>query len=309
MNPFLKVFLRSTAGEVELSTLGYAGPFKLLDGARGLGVPTRSVESTPIPAGNGSVFRSQRFDESEVMLPVAIRDKDASLVATRARELEKALLLASDEPIELVVEAPDLSTVRRRWVYYTDGLEGALGGSDSHFTWRHMQIKFIALDPIWYGEERKVSKRVSRMNKPFLTAHGDGSGMSLPFFPVILADSTVAGSYVLDITGDSPTWPVWTVEGPGRDLLIQKLNPDGSEGARIFIEGDVNEPITIDTRPTIEDIYSEHSMDGQLWDQVSDDTYLFPLEPGVNQVRLALVKGNPNSEVTLRYSEQWQAGF
>src|SRR5690606_1295766 len=68
LDPFLRVFLRSTAGEIELSTHDHTAPFKLLDGARGFGLPSRSVESSPLPSANGSVFRSQRFDESEVML-------------------------------------------------------------------------------------------------------------------------------------------------------------------------------------------------------------------------------------------------
>src|SRR5690606_2912925 len=130
---------------------------------------SRSVESSPLPSANGSVFRSQRFDESEVMLPVTIRDTDPSRVAVRARELEKVLAPASDEPIELVVEAPELGTVRRRFVYYTEGLEGAVGGSDSHFTWRHAQIKFLAPDPMWYGAEKVLEWKVEAGRKPFIT--------------------------------------------------------------------------------------------------------------------------------------------
>lgn len=303
MNPFLKVFLRSSAGEIELSTYTNDAPFGLLDGARGLGLPSRSVESTPIPVGNGSVFRSQRFDESEVMLPIAIRDKDASLVATRARELEHVLQVASDDPVELIVQAPDLSTVRRRFVYYTDGLEGAIGGSDSHFTWRHAQSKFLALDPMWYGEERQLVQKVDAGRKPLLTSPGIGA--TIPFFPVILASSMVAGAYRLEISGDAAAWPIWEITGPGEDLLIENVDT----GENIFIKGEFGEVVTIDTRPTIADIFTDSFTDGELWNRVNDDYTLFPLTPGMNSIKITMVNARPDSQVKLTYSETWLAGW
>lgn len=303
MDPFIKVFLRSAAGSVELSTHDQTAPFKLLDGVRGFGLPVRSVESSPLPSANGSVFRSQRFDETEVMLPVTIRDADPSRVAERARELEKVLMVASDDPIELVVEAPHLDTVRRRFVYYTDGLEGAIGGGDSHFTWRHMQIKFLAPDPMWYGEEQLMVWKVDAGRKPFITSF-DGPAI-IPFFPVVLASSTVNGSYQLQVSGDANAWPVWEISGPGEDLLIE----NSDTGEHVFIQGEFTEDVTVDHRPTVADIYTDSLIDGELWQRVDDDYSFFPLTPGLNQVKVTMVNARPNSEVKLRYSETWLAGW
>jgi phage-related protein len=303
LDPFLRVFLRSTAGEIELSTHDHTAPFKLLDGARGFGLPSRSVESSPLPSANGSVFRSQRFDESEVMLPVTIRDTDPSRVAVRARELEKVLAPASDDPIELVVEAPELGTVRRRFVYYTEGLEGAVGGSDSHFTWRHAQIKFLAPDPMWYGAEKVLEWKVEAGRKPFITSF-DGEA-TIPFFPVVLASSTVAGAYQMEISGDAEAWPVWEISGPGEDLLIEKMSTE----EHIFIEGEFTEDVTVDHRPTVADIYTDSLVDGELWSRVNDDYSFFPLTPGLNSIRVTMVNARPNSVVRLRYSETWLTGW
>ena len=303
MNPFLKVFLRSPAGEVELSTHDNTAPFKLLDGTRGLGLPERSIESSPIPAGNGSALRSQRFNETEGYLPVAIKGPDASTVAENQRRLENVLQVASDEPVELVVEAPHLGTTRRRYVYYLEGLEGAIGGSDSHFTWRHIPLKVLALDPMWYGREREIVQTVDAGRKPFLTEVGGAA--TIPFFPVILADSTVDGAYELDIQGDANAWPIWEIHGPGEDLLIEKV----STKERIFIDGEFTEPITVDARPTISDIYSGTLIDGQLWERVDDDYSLFALTPGVNRVKITMVNARPDSYIRLRYSETWLAGW
>ena len=560
---FLKVLLRSSAGEVELDTRTSGAPFGLLDGVRGFGLPARSVESSPLPSANGSVFRSGRFDESEVLLPIAIRGVDASVVADRVRQLEHVLQVFSDEPIELVVEAPALSTVRRRYVYYTEGLEGAIGGQDSHFTWRHANVKFQALDPMWYGQERVLTQRVDAARKPFITSkleepavgavvhredraptasdagtNGDvwfvgkpgrdeeilatnlvlnppaapagaawgntgGSGETVamshhtrgglntaratltstsgytylmpgqsvsaidkltpvtpgetisasmlvacsvdgnrnlrfgfrnssgvfqswssdgpstalqadgdlvelkienvtvpsgaayayvhtrgplegqgnwiegthaqvvksptvgdyfsgdtepgtgpddphyrwtgpahastsekylpatefkptdryvhngteweqvglekraPFLPIVLASSTVDGAYQLNIQGDAEAWPIWEIDGPGEDLLIENVRT----GERIFIEGEFGETVTIDTRPTVADIYSDSSQDGELWERVADDYTLFPLTPGENRIKITMVNARPNSVVRLRYSETWLAGW
>lgn len=572
MDVFLRVFLKSSAGEVELSTHDLDAPYRILDGTRGFGLPQRSLESSPIASGNGSALRSQRFDETEMMLPISIRGSDASDVATKARELEHILMPASNEPIEIRVVAPQLSTTRRRFIYYTGGLEGAIGSQDSHWVWRHAQVTFQALDPMWYGRERVMPQRVDQGRKPFITSkleepaegavvhredraptaddagtvgdvwfvgkHGrdevveatnlvtrpsfeggigdwslvsssygnlsvtdarystegqegrqllmatasgssgwvqvrsgtrhpvaggkpyalsgwighdpagveggrilayfyDDSGASIsnvnsgafvsapwhqgarimvstvapanaasveirvffysggglipagrrfwldafmscnadteekarsqvghyfdgdtpsgesdneshyrwtgephastsekylpatafkptdryvhngteweqvelekraPFFPVVLASSVIEGAYQLNIQGDANAWPIWEITGPGEDLLIE--NTETKE--RIFIQGEFEEKVTIDTRPTIADIYSETEDDGELWERVDDDYQLFPLKPGLNKIKITMVNSRPHSLITLRYSETWLAGW
>ncbi|MCT1689861.1 phage tail family protein [Brevibacterium sp. p3-SID960] len=483
---WLEVTLKSSAGEIELSTVGGASGVFLLDGVRGFGLPEREIESTPLPAVHGSVFRSTRFGESEMMLPIAFRDENQSRVALRVREFERVLVPASSEPVELIVRAPELGTVRRRWCYYVDGLQGGLGGQDSHVWWRHCAVKLLALDPLWFGQTRVDERRVAAARKAFITGSaprverrnlhpnprgaygvagfqgigttfgysfadvhtsmkggaswvsatavkedtqavvlsmsdyisgpvtvsfdvlpGDGvgrvryliggtrhefdlepgertrvsafgvlgsrrnsfhlffygpGGTAVPvgsslditdvlieqtdtigeffdgdtpdtsdteyrwegvpgrspsiadgrgvahayaFFPVLLSDSTVQGAYVLNIQGDADAWPVWEVTGPGEDLLIQ--NDD--TGDRIFIEGQFGEKVTITTRPQEQDVVSASVMDGSLWERVSDDSVFFPLQPGVNRVRMSMVNGKPESTVTLKYVEQWMAGF
>lgn len=561
MDVFLRVFLKSSAGEVELSTHDLDAPYRILDGTRGFGLPQRSLESSPIASGNGSALRSQRFDETEMMLPISIRGSDASDVAEKARKLEHILMPASNEPIEIRVVAPQLSTTRRRFIYYTGGLEGAIGSQDSHWVWRHAQVTFTALDPMWYGRERVMPQRVDAARKPFITsklsepavgavvhredraptasdagAVGDvwfvgkpgrdetiegknrvrnpsanpagsswttstGSGTTTsmsstsrnglncfratltggtsyvylvaaasstspsamgevtpgetlsagmlvacanatrlalrmgfrdasggfvawssigpysdvpadgdlvqlkledqvvpagavaayvhvtssgsaawvegtrafitqgatlpdffdgdtengtgpddphyrwtgpahastsekylpargfkptaryihngdeweqvglekraPFLPIVLASSTVDGAYQLNIQGDANAWPIWEITGPGEDLLIENTETE----ERIFIRGEFGEKVTIDTRPTIADIYSETEDDGELWERVDDDYKLFPLKPGLNKIRITMVNARPNSLVILRYSETWLAGW
>ena len=133
----------------------------------------------------------------------------------------------------------------------------------------------------------------------------DRSGIQpTPFFPVVLSDSTIQGAHVLEVHGDAEVWPTWTITGPGEDLLIQ----NDVTGERIFISGEFGEQVTVVTRPQEQDVFSLSSDRGGLWDRVSLDSVLFPLQPGENRVRMSMVNAKPSSAVTLSYRERYRAG-
>ena len=131
-----------------------------------------------------------------------------------------------------------------------------------------------------------------------------GEAPPTPFFPVVLSDSTIQGAHVLEVHGDAEVWPTWTITGPGEDLLIQ----NDVTGERIFISGEFGEQVTVVTRPQEQDVFSLSSDRGGLWDRVSLDSVLFPLQPGENQVRMSMVNAKPSSAVTLSYRERYRAG-
>lgn len=122
---------------------------------------------------------------------------------------------------------------------------------------------------------------------------------SFPFFPIFLADSTVQGEHELTVEGDAPVWPVWEIQGPGKDVEI--IGPDGS---RLFVEGEVSSPITIVTEPGKRSI---RDASGLIWDRMKPgDDQFFPLEPGEQVVKMTMVGGNPESTIKAVYSENWK---
>ena len=122
---------------------------------------------------------------------------------------------------------------------------------------------------------------------------------SFPFFPVFLADSTVQGEHELRVEGDAPVWPVWEIQGPGRDVEI--VGPDGS---RLFVEGEVSSPITIVTEPGKRSI---RDATGLIWERMKPgDDQFFALEPGEQTVKMTMVGGNPESTIKAVYSENWK---
>ena len=122
---------------------------------------------------------------------------------------------------------------------------------------------------------------------------------SFPFFPVFLADSTVQGEHELRVEGDAPVWPVWEIQGPGKDVEI--IGPDGS---RLFVEGEVSSPVTIVTEPGKRSI---RDASGLIWERMKPgDDQFFALEPGEQTVKMTMVGGNPESTIRAVYSENWK---
>lgn len=123
-----------------------------------------------------------------------------------------------------------------------------------------------------------------------------------PFFPVVLADSTVQGELDINVKGDSQVWPEWLIKGPGEDVLIEN-----DYGDQIFIEGTVNSIIRIVTEPQRQAIRDE---DGLIWGRVPvGQDVMFPLLPGKNHVKLSMVDGSPESSITVSWRENWKAGL
>ena len=122
---------------------------------------------------------------------------------------------------------------------------------------------------------------------------------SFPFFPIFLADSTVQGEHELVVEGDAPVWPVWEIQGPGRDVEI--IGPDGE---RVFVSGEVSSPIRIVTEPGKRSISDES---GLIWERMKPgDDQLFALRPGTNHLKMTMVGGNPESTIKAVYSENWK---
>ena len=135
---------------------------------------------------------------------------------------------------------------------------------------------------------------------PDVVDEGSREGaFSFPFFPVFLADSTVQGEHELRVEGDAPVWPVWEIQGPGRDVEI--IGPDGS---RLFVEGEVTSPVTIVTEPGKRSI---RDASGLIWDRMKPgDDQFFALEPGEQTIKMTMVGGNPESTIRAVYSENWK---
>lgn len=293
---FLTLTMSSSGGEIEFAR---GSEFRLLDGVEGFGPTAVEYTSTPL-AGGGGVRQHSRFMENELYLPIElVGESPADLF--RLRRLLESVILADGAGTEVTVKVDSSEAVRTQVAYLDGGGHSyTLGGESSHFTWQKMGLTLAAPDPLWRGASRRTAWALSTVIKPYWT-----SFPRLPHYPAWLSSSTILGRREFTISGDADTHPVWEFRGTGEDLLIQCNHC----GERIFIEGEVPDGLRIDTRPHIDDITAPGWDPADLWDKVSDDTSLFHLQPGSQEVTMSVVGATGTTEIILTYEEQWMAGY
>lgn len=289
------VTLAGNGDEVTLDGVG--SEFTLKPGMTGTGLAPRENTYSEL-AGGGSVRRHSRSTNRDILIPFDVfhgygEDSYAKLEDSR-RRLEN---ICSDQ-VEIRLRTKD--GYRSAFGDYKDGLPGDFDKAAVNLYRMNMVLTFECPDTWWYGEERAITRKVDAVRKPFITSVG--ATTAVPFFPVVIDSSTVQGAYELFIQGDAEAWPIWEINGPGQDLLIESVET----GERVFIEGEFGETVTIDAK--LGDIYSDSFTHGELWKRTSLDSVLFPLQPGMNRITITMVNARPNSEVTLRYREVFRAG-
>lgn len=295
----MTVSLVSSAGAIRLRLNDQGFGYKLHQSVEGLGVT--SVENTlSALATGGAILRHQRATETDMMLPIIVRSPSGPGIRQMMHDLQRVLMVA-DGTCEVVVYDPYTGDGRRRAVAYKDGLSTPEWKGPNSVKYG---VTVDVPDPLWYGPERVTTRQLVGLRKPFLDAPDD-DGLAAPFFPIILDSSTIDGRFTFDIFGDAEAWPTWQVTGPGADLLIENK----STGDRIFISGEFREPVTVITAPQEQDIISEGSTRGELWDRVSLDSTLFPLAPGKNEISISLVAASAQSSVRMSYRERFKAGY
>ena len=280
----------SFARDGQVFELGRSGldPVLHLHGSTGLGVAPVDIAKTDRITGDGSVVRGVRYTDREVYIPLAVEAESAAALSEVRRTLNR-LLAPHLGPVEVRIQDPATGTDRMIRGYYTDGLDGDFGDT-FHGTWQTLGLTFTCPDPWWLGPERLVELRVNPGAKPFLSD-------TVPFFPVILAQSVVQGRFDVEIDGDGPVSPVWEVLGPGTDLRIS----DGS--SVIEIDGDfaAESPVVIDT--------GSGRIVPDRWADTSLRSRLFDLAPGRHSLTVTLVSATADTLVRLTYRERYLEGI
>ena len=279
----------SFARDGQVFELGRSGldPVLHLHGSTGLGVAPVDIAKTDRITGDGSVVRGVRYTDREVYIPLAVEAESAAALSEVRRTLTR-LLAPHLGPVEVRIQDPATGADRMIRGYYTEGLDGDFGDT-FHGTWQTLGLTFTCPDPWWLGPERLVELRVNPGAKPFLSD-------TVPFFPVILAQSVVQGQFDVEISGDGPVWPAWEVLGPGTDLVIAR----GED--RIEISGDFSpgEPVLIDT--------AAGRIAPDRWADTSLRSRLFALNPGRQTITVTLVSATEDTLVRVTWRERYLEG-
>lgn len=265
----------------------------LIRGSTGLGVAPVTVTSDPLVGSHGSMLRNVRLTERDITIPVFLQ-QDTQPGLDEVRRGMEAFLSPLKPGLNLSVSREG-QDYREIGVVYTGGLEGDYG-ADYHGVWEKRLLEFKATDALWRGVPETISKAVAPGVKPFVSN-------TIAFFPIILGASTVQGRVTFSVRGDAPTAPVWTITGPGRDLVIREI----STGKVFKVDGTITEPITIDMAAG--DITSAGSTRGELWSRVSLDSEMIPMSPGTSEWEVSMVGATTASRIDVSYEPRWMVGY
>ena len=277
----------SRNGETFTLGRGPDDPVLHLYGSTGLGLAPVDIASSDRITGDGSIVRGVRYGAREVYLPLLMESDSVAGLSVMRRELNR-LLAPHLGPVEIRVEDPASGTDRMIRGYYREGLDGDFGDG-FHGSWQTLGLTFECPDPWWLGPEQTVELRVNPGVKPFLSD-------TVPFFPVILAQSTVQGQFDVTIEGDGPVWPAWEVLGPGTDLVIAR----GTDRIEIAGSFSPTSPVLIDT--------AAGRITPDRWADTSLRSRLFSLDPGQQSLTVTLVSATPATLVRLTYRERYLEG-
>lgn len=269
----------------------------LIHGAQGLGAAPVSFSSNARLAGHGSTLRGKRLGERDIFLPLRL-DTGHMLASNNYRErILRFLSPLDDRELTLRLDVPGRDGWREIPVHYAGGLEGDYGG-DYRGNTESIGLELKATEALWRGEPVSISHQVSPATKPFLST-------TEPFFPVMLADSTIAGRITVEVAGDAPTYPLWTITPPGEDLTIRHEE----SGSEFYLDGLLTENVMLDMSNG--HLWSASDPDGDmLWERVPTDRgRMFSMKPGRNSIEFAMIGSTTDSMVHVTYAPRYLAGY
>lgn len=255
----------------------------VLTGIRGLGAPQYGVVAEEVPQQPGTRIQRIQVKERLVDLPVVIEDSSVPNLQARLRSLAGVL----DPNLGNGVLSVDRNGVQRDLICRC--IEPPDPNELPEATWFKEVLVFYAETPFFYD--------ISEQTQQFSLG---AAGSFFPIFPITLTLDTIFSDGLVHNPGDVEAWPVWTVIGPGQDLLLR--NPD--TGKSLSLSGltlSAGEVVTIDTRPGKKTVTKQD--DTNLFRYVSGS--LWPLKKGNNSVNIEFGGADGNSLVGLAFTPRY----
>ena len=258
-----------------------AGYRVLADGTRGLRSVTYAITSSTYAGIDGETVDAIRAEANQPTVGLMLRADGVADFRAKARGLVRAMRPKAG-PGTLTV-ANESGERRSLTCYCTAGLEGdestdtVLPGA-----WWRLALKFYAPDPWWYGAEQTLSVGLAA-GEPFF-----------PFFPLVLAPGSVQGEFAVDLSeADAPTYPVWTITGPGSALVLT----NSTTGRVLEVDASLadGETMVIDTRPKRKSV--RRGDGSNLMGSVVGAPDLWPLIEDVNTVTAQLTGATVDSRI------------
>jgi hypothetical protein len=263
------------------------GTYVVGDGTSGHLAPTYGFVTDEISGVDGEQLQQVTAQGAAPVLAMDFVASDGVELRQRLRNL--AHVLRPRAGLGRLTAVADDGSARSLPCYYRKGLESGT----YRVTRYRAALEFWSPSPWWRGESVPV---------------GYGLAAPSPFFPIlpiVLSPSTILGETLVDLSDtDAPTWPTWTVTGPGSQLTLSntydRVQDDGTVTA-VTQSLVLNTPIgdgqtvTIDSRPGRQSVTRSDGV--SLFSSLGSDPALFPLVDGVNTVRAVLTNAGAASRI------------
>lgn len=277
---------RDPAG-VETDLVDEAAGFNVLWGVIGRGMPSFDFIEDEVPGIDGARLREVLVRPKEVTIPIHLEDSTPDTLRALLRSFASKLNPLRGNGTLVSTAAGDERELVCR---YAGGYELSETKQDGGVTWQRALLVFRASsEPFWQDADDTVV--------PIEATGSTGSFFPIP--PVVLLSSSVYADVEIDNSGDVRAWPVWTMVGPiGVTSGITFENVTYGRELTLDYELTEDDYIVIDTRPGMKSV--RNAAGDNLYRYLTAHD-LWPLEPGVQTVRISGAGVDDATSVSLSY--------
>lgn len=285
------IWFDSNNNEFDFTSANYV---RVLKGMKGFQMPPIDYVEDEVPFLHGTKLRQIKVKARELDLPIKVSCPDSGTFAATMRNLLKTFNpLNNDGRLRMVSYDGVKRDINCR---YVSGFEMDESTENSGDTWQNAIGVFRAFDPFWYDISPTIITFTNGSPATFLQS---------PFLPLKITSSTIFGNQTITVNGDVETNPTWVITGPGDSIVINNLttgesiNLNYSLGAGEYINIDTNEGKKTVTKNDGTNLYQYLSNDSSLWS----------LQAGVNNIQIQMQNSGTASSVQLSYTNRYWGGL
>jgi hypothetical protein len=260
----------------------------VLQGKQGFYMPPIAHVDEQVPFHAGTRYRDTIINARDIDVPLLIKADSPLTLRQKVRECLRMFNPLYDGRIKVI--APD-GTQRELHCRYASGLEGNESKDAKGTYWQTVVLVFRAFDPYWYDSQTIVE--TFKLNQ--------SPGLFFPIPPLRLVSSTVFADMTIDNTGDVETYPEWIITGPGENIVLENMTT--GEITELASSLGIGESITINTKPYVKTVKRNDSVN--LYVDLSDNSSLWALQAGINNIRIQMSGATELSSVQLSYKNRY----
>lgn len=265
-------------------------------GAQGLDMPPVELHADASPNLHGSIYRSARYAQREVMIPVYIHGIDRRTLRQLKDRLIDALDPMNGYCVLKFMEAD--SRPRYLYAYYKGGVEGDEGEDSAGFRWTRFGIQLTAFDPWFYSDQVQVAEWKFGQGEAFLSTEKSLLPLRIEKGMVSTPDLSVYNP------GSVEAWPVWELTGPVRGFKFS-FNGQSFEipasGTDVVAAG---RTLTIDTRPGYKTLKDDQGKN--YWSSLGANPQLWSIPKGWSSISVEMAPGSGASSLRLSFRPRFK---